>query len=476
MIIERLVTWMEVAPLDKKVKAASVLVRAWHSAAMSDEDRDAAEAAMTCILDDPDMQVRVSLSEAIADLANPPRHLVLALAADSEEVSLPILSHCSALLDIELIHMVNSGTDEQQKAIASRPVLSATVCATLAKEGCKNACLALVTNPEAHLNRNDFYAIAERHGDCAELRSCMLVRHDIGMRARLLLIECYAASLVKTDDDMDAKQLIRKEREIQEVCDKATITFAAQITDQEIHEMVHALIARQKLTTSFLLRAICMGNLSLFAHSLAVLADQPLHRVERILKERRSNGLHAIYSKAGLPMSALTVFCSAIATWRFYLEAENAEDPERMPYLVTREILSNYEGKRDHIVDELLMLLRKICTETARDNARSKVERLSVENQPKIALPAPEEETVSEVEPETIAELPQEDLMAFTLQFAEELAELAIQADEDLALAAEELVADNSNHELAADALRAFSSTLDRHNQHRSNAVMERAA
>ena len=117
-----------------------------------------------------------------------------------------------------------------------------------------------------------------------------------------------------------------------------------------------------------------------------------------------------------------------------------------------------------------------ICTETARDNARSKVERLSVENQPKIALPAPEEETVSEVEPETIAELPQEDLMAFTLQFAEELAELAIQADEDLALAAEELVADNSNHELAADALRAFSSTLDRHNQHRSDAVMERAA
>jgi hypothetical protein len=122
--------------------------------------------------------------------------------------------------------------------------------------------------------------------------------------------------------------------------------------------------------------------------------------------------------------------------------------------------LSTYEGKRDHIVDELLMLLRKICSETARDNARSKVEQLTVQSQSKIALPSPE----SPPEPEPIEELQQEDLFAFTLQFAEELAELAIQSDHELAQAAEELVADNSNHELAADALKAFSSTLKRHN------------
>ncbi len=38
-----------------------------------------------------------------------------------------------------------------------------------------------------------------------------------------------------------------------------------------------------------------------------------------------------------------------------------------LPYLVTREVVSTYEGQRDRVVDELMMLLRKICTDAARE-------------------------------------------------------------------------------------------------------------
>jgi uncharacterized protein (DUF2336 family) len=279
MIIERLVSWMEVAPVDKKILAVDALVRAWQLASLSDEERDAAEAAMTCVLDDSDLEVRQSLSKALAEAVNPPRHLVLALAADDEKVSFPVFSNCSAFLDVELIHYVKTGTDGQQKAIASRPSLSPAVCTQIALTGCKPACVELVTNPEAQLNETDFFNMASRHGTCRDLRSCLLARPDIGMRARLLLIEYYAASLQDHDDLTDEKTIARKQKDLTEVCDKATITFAAHISDDEISDLVMALIERQKLTTSFLLRAICMGNLTIFAHSLAILSGQPLHRV-----------------------------------------------------------------------------------------------------------------------------------------------------------------------------------------------------
>ncbi len=437
MIIERLVSWMEIAPVDKKVMAVDALVRAWQLTDLSEHERDAAEVAMTCVLDDCDVEVRLALAKALGEAANPPRHLVLALAADIPKVSLPVFANCSALLDVELIQYMKTGNDDQQKAIASRPLLSSALCAEIAMTGCKAACIELVTNPEAQLAENDFYHMAERHGHCRDLRSCLLARPDIGMRARVLLIEFYAVSLQDVDENEDEKTRMRLQKELVEVCDKATITFAAQISDEEISDLVVALIERKKLTTSFLLRSICMGNLTLFAHSLAILSGQPLHRVERILQDRRLNALHALYAKAGLPMSALNVFASAIGSWRRHLEMDNGGAPDRLPYLVTREILAGYEGKRDQIVDELLMLLRKICTETARDNARSKVAQMALENEEKRALPAPEPEQVPELQ------YSNEELMAFTLQFAEELADMALQNEADVTLAAGDLVAAN---------------------------------
>ena len=79
LIIEKLVSWMDTAPADKRARAASALVRAWQVADLSEEQRESAEAAMTCMLDDPDEEVRLSLSEALAEAIEPPRHLILAL-------------------------------------------------------------------------------------------------------------------------------------------------------------------------------------------------------------------------------------------------------------------------------------------------------------------------------------------------------------------------------------------------------------
>ncbi len=123
-------------------------------------------------------------------------------------------------------------------------ILRQTVCRVIAREGSANACLMMITNPSARLSEDDFHEIAVRHGEESDLRKCLLARDDIGVRARVILIEHYALSLLKEDDDEDDGSTSEKRRrELIEVCDKATITFAAQISDREIREVVEALIS-----------------------------------------------------------------------------------------------------------------------------------------------------------------------------------------------------------------------------------------
>lgn len=436
MIIERLVGWMETAATEDRARAADTLVRAWHKSQLDEEQREAAEAAMTCILDDEDAEVRLAFAKALSEVPNPPRHLVLALADDEPMVSLPVLVGSPILLDIELISILRSGNDEQQMAIACRYHITPKVCRVIAREGSANACLMMITNPSARLSEDDFHEIAIRHGEESDLRKCLLARDDIGVRARVILIEHYALSLLKSDEaDEDSAISDKRRRELIEVCDKATITFAAQISDREIREVVEALIERKKLTTSFLLRAICMGNLSLFAHSLSVLSGQSLARVERVLQDNRAAAFHAIYTKAGLPVSAMDVFRLTITSWRHHLDESDGGNHDRLPYLVTREVVSSYEGQRDRIVDDLMMLLRKICTDAARDTARSRIEQIAIaESEKPLALPAPD---MSEYE------MTAEELTAFAMELAEELADAAIRDEMAMEEDADMLVAAN---------------------------------
>jgi uncharacterized protein (DUF2336 family) len=428
MIIERLIEWMATASVDERIEATGALVRAWLRADLGEEEREAAEAAMTCILDDPQDDVRLALSEALGEISDPPRHLVLALAADEESVSLPILANSPTLLDGELIYYITNGTTRQHHAIAARAELSMAVCTSIAQNADAGVCLELLTNPACTLDDAGFLALAKAHGDHEDIRRDMLSRHDIGMKARILLIEKYAVSLLDDEIAEDERRRARHEQELIEVCDKAIITYAAQVSDDEISEIVLALIEAEKLTTAFLLRAICMGNLSIFAHSLAVLAGQSLGRVEKVLKDNRRNAFHAIYNRAELPAAAFGVFLATISAWRDALSNNSRPDPAKLPYLVTRQVLAGYEGDRNLVVDELLLLLRKICTEAARESARFQVEQIALKSIQLAALPEPEPIQMSE-----------EELMEFAVHLADELADLAIEDEHALAKAAAEL-------------------------------------
>lgn len=432
MCVEKMVGWLQTAPVDEKAAATDALARAFLTSEMSLEQREISEATITILLDDPNVSVRSALSNGLAESIATPRHVVLALAHDEASVSIPMLAKSPLLLAGELIYLVETGEESQHIAIASRKHLDVNVCAKIAQICDFESCLTLILNPNASISKNSFLELAERFGDVDDMRKCLLARDDVPMSARILLIEKYAMSLLALDEEEEGNALAQEKRskELKEACDKATITFAAQISDAELHEAIIYLIETSRLNTAFLLRAICMGNISMFAQTLSILGKMPLARVERILSDDRRKAFAALYKRAKMPISALPVFAEAVNAWRILLNQAEEIDAIRLPYIVTRQVLDNYHDEKTPEVDELLILLRKICADAARDNARETMQRLTEQQAQEefLALVAAEEAAL-ETQKALEFELDGEELIAFAENLADELADAAVQQE-----------------------------------------------
>ncbi len=143
MLIEQLAGWMDAAPGTARKEAAVSLVKILEESIADPEELEAAEAALTCLLDDPDIKIRQTLAEELSRLETPPRYLILALAGDEPEISIPVLARSGVLLDGELITHVRNGTEKQQIAIACSAELSSRLCAVIADEASPNTAGAL---------------------------------------------------------------------------------------------------------------------------------------------------------------------------------------------------------------------------------------------------------------------------------------------------------------------------------------------
>lgn len=427
MLVQRLLAWIDTAPPDRRAEAASALARAYMHSPLAQPERQLAESAMVVLLEDDCAEVRLALAEALAGNPSAPRHVVMSLAVDTPEVAAPVLARSPVFVDAELVEFVGGGRAEAQIAIACRPAVSAVVAAAIAEVGEADACEVLLANPGADIPADFLHRIAERFGEAAPIRRLLLHHDRLRPRTRVLLIDRLAEAMVTDAAPGALVPAPRLKALSREAADKAVIAYAARAGEADLAEIAETLTAAGRMTTAFLLRATCMGNLSLFAHCLAALTGAPLGRVETALARDRRNVLRALCRRAGLPDIAFGVVAGAVEAWRRLLDEPGSVEPGRLAHLVTRQVLAAYDGGADRRLDPLLVLLRRFAADAARDHAR----REAVELAEARRQPAPEEAPDAQAPNEAHAaeapaaeELPQAVVTAFAYFFADEIAEL----------------------------------------------------
>ena len=433
MVIEYFLKWVETASVAKRTEAASALVRAYLKKEISEEEREDLEAAITMLLEDPAPSVRCALAEAFGARKQSPRHIISALAADILDVSIIALSQSPVLHDTELVEFIETSEVDNQIAIACRPWISERVVTSICRSGHHDACMAVLMNPAATFSQDNLHTIAQRYGTFTDLRLMLLDRSDLAAETRLILIGKLGEALSNLVSSKGWLQENKAQKVVGEACDKASISFVASASNEDVTHLVRNMIKNGKITVSYLLRAVCMGNITLVARAFSELSGVRFSRVEAILTKDRKSAFKALYDRAGLPKAAFVIFHTAISTWRRLLSKGDEINQARLPYLVTREVLDTYTGQKDHVVEELILLLRKLSAETARESSKIKAAELAS----RAAMQVAEVEIQNDVEEAVAIEEIQIDTESLVAEFAAELEnnlEEIIPAEEPIAV------------------------------------------
>lgn len=293
---------------------------------------------------DAEVRVREALSANLKDNPNIPRDVALALAKDVDSVSLPMLAYSEVLTTADLVQIVNAQNSiAKMDAIAGRPTVDESVASALVERGSEQVVAKLLANPGAAVPEAAMHRAVDRFGESELVLEPLVHRAvlPVTVSERLVThvadhLRTHLLSKHKISADV-AIDLVLQTRE------RATVGLAMGVGDDGLAALVTQLKDNGRLTTSLILRAICMGNLRFFEHALAALAAVPVGNARVLVHEGSGAGLRAIWAKAGLSATAFPAIRAAVnAVDQTEFEASDAT-AERYARRILERVLTQYE-------------------------------------------------------------------------------------------------------------------------------------
>ena len=343
MIVAAFLKWVETAKAQDRARAANALARAYLKSSMAPPDRQAAQLAMTYLLDDPAPQVRLALAEVLAAAPQAPRAIMVCLAEDQPEIASLVILQSPVLVDTDLVDIAGRGTLETRALIAARPMVSVAVAAALAEIGEGAEIEVLLENPNVAFTRWTLKRIAERHGRSERVRALLLDRDDLPADVRQILVQFVADALAGSDLVRAAVGQRRIERIAREASDSATMAILASVLVDELPGLVEQLRSAGRLTPAFLMHGLCAGRTDFFATALVAISGMEERRVRSILATGRYHAVRALLEASGLTRDVSEIFVEAIMLWRNAIQTPMGFELDH----IAHRLLQQYRTRSD---------------------------------------------------------------------------------------------------------------------------------
>lgn len=325
-----------------RAETAVKLARQFDDESLTAQERRMAEDILRLMARDAVARVRQALSENLKDNPLVPRDLARTLAHDIDIVSTPILEFSEVLTTEDLIEIVRGKNETKQTAIARRQVVQEAVADVLVDEGAEGAVATLAGNTGADLTETSMMRIVDRFADSASVQD-ELINRDVlpitvaeklvnhvseTMRARLL--ERHALT------EEEAGDLVLHSRE------RATIGLSAGSTEETVQRLVRQLQRHDRLTSSIIVRAACMGDIIFLECAMAERAGVSLSNARILIHDSGELGLRGIFEQAGLPEEIYPALRAAVDTFAQTDYDGLEHDRERFSRRMIERILTQY--------------------------------------------------------------------------------------------------------------------------------------
>ena len=291
-----------IAPL---VAVTKKIADAYGQQTLQSPDTKAAEQIFRLLVRQTEIQVRQTLAEHIKSSATLPRDIVMTLAKDIAEVSLPILQYSQALSDDDLLDLIrNTENAKRYLAISKRSQVSEIVSESLLDKNNGEVTLSLLANAGASIDEGKLINIAVGNPDNDLLIQAIRHRPNLPITVAEKLIHAVSTSMgesLKQKRQVPGQDI---EAEVEKTRESETLKLIRVSSSQEdIERLVGQLIAFNRLSPSLILSSLCQGSFGFFETSLARLSNIPLSNARTLIKDRGDLGFRAIYNKSDLPDS-----------------------------------------------------------------------------------------------------------------------------------------------------------------------------
>ena len=175
-----------------------------------------AVASLTTLVADAALRVRTCVAEAVRDLPDGPRDIILRLAHDpAVMVCEPVIRFSPMLTQEDLVALIASGPPPSTiLAVASRPRISATVSDAIVSTENVAAITALLSNQTAQIREATLDALAAQSEEQTDWQEPLVRRPYLPPRAQRMLAEIVTGNLLETlasraDLDLKVSQQLR---------------------------------------------------------------------------------------------------------------------------------------------------------------------------------------------------------------------------------------------------------------------------
>jgi len=321
-------------------------------------ERQVAEQVLRAMMDGAAVQVRKVLSDTLKDSQFLPHDIAVALANDVESVALPVLQFSKVLSDEDLIAIVRAGAPAKQVAIAGRAEVSHAVAGELIQTDNNLAVATLIGNSGAVLDDKLIETAANRFGSDERVAQQLskLPNLPLSVAERLVhfTVESLRAYIGRRTDMPESviTQIVLKTRE-QVTVDLRSAHFPAE----EAIELVQHLHAAKRLTPSLILRALCVGDISLFEAAMSQLAGIAVHNARLLIHDAGQLGFKSLYDRTGMPQNYFPAFRIATQVAHETALDGGQYDRERYRRTMIERILTQFEEMGADDLDYLLIRL-----------------------------------------------------------------------------------------------------------------------
>lgn len=340
---------------EDKAMACFRLCRRIDTADLDDNERVFAEEILRVVVDGAAERVRRALAVTLKSSSNLPSDVAAALARDIEAIALPILEFSPTLSDEDIVDILEAAEPARQIAIAKRESLSSKVTDAICEHSISSVITIALNNISNQFSDKGLSKALDRFPTASDMAMAMVERPVLPLSVAEKIASKFTGKIFDRLVEVHALPPQLAIDIANSTRERASIDLVSQAGLQtDLRRFVQQLNLNGKLTPSFILRALCQGEVRLVEFAMAELAGVPHEKAWLLVHDGGHLGLRAIFERAGLPQNMYPSFRAAIDVLHETEFDGSFEDRTRFKKRMIERVLTRFQSIPESDLNYLL--------------------------------------------------------------------------------------------------------------------------